>query len=326
MFILVRGALALFVGPVLGFTTPHFPLYAVEALAVEGAALLLARRGGPEAAPGRFALLAGAGVGTFGLAAEWGWSHVWFAHPWPASLLPEATVLAPLGAVAAAVLGTRIAQALREPDADATPRPTLALPGRFVAVAGALVLVALAVPLPRGDGDGTVATLVPTPAEDGRVELQVRLDPPDAAQGAQWFEVLSWQGKQPREITSLREVGPGRFKASGPVPVGGNWKTMVRLADGRDLMAAPVFLAAAPTVDKPAVAAVARSGPMTSDTAQLQREALGGAAPVQAASYVVLAAMVALWFALTCWSLRLAQAVSLAAPSVRLRPRPPAFG
>src|SRR5437588_1131235 len=106
IFFVVRGGLALFVGPVIGFTTPHFPLYIVEALVVEGAALAAWKR------PLRFALLAGSGIGTIGLAAEWAWSHVWMPHPWTASLLPQAVVLALAGAVGGAVLGQRIAQAL----------------------------------------------------------------------------------------------------------------------------------------------------------------------------------------------------------------------
>ena len=77
----IRIALALFVGQVAGYTTPHFPLYVAEAAVVELAALAAPR------APLRFALLSGLGIGTLGLAAEWGWSHVWMPHPWPASML-----------------------------------------------------------------------------------------------------------------------------------------------------------------------------------------------------------------------------------------------
>ena len=43
-FIVVRGAIALIVGPVLGETTPHLPLYLAEALCVEGVALRRRRR------------------------------------------------------------------------------------------------------------------------------------------------------------------------------------------------------------------------------------------------------------------------------------------
>lgn len=62
IFYFVRGGLALVVGVGLGYTVPHFPLYAAEALLVEAAAFIAWRR------PARFALLAGALIGTVGLA------------------------------------------------------------------------------------------------------------------------------------------------------------------------------------------------------------------------------------------------------------------
>ena len=71
-----------------GETTPHFPLYLVEAWLVE----LVARRGLVER-PLAFGAVAGALIGTVGLAAEWGWSHVWMPLPWPESMLPEAAVV-----------------------------------------------------------------------------------------------------------------------------------------------------------------------------------------------------------------------------------------
>ena len=74
---LMRGVLALAVGPVLGETTPHFPLYIVEALVVEAIALRVSTE-----RPLRFGLWAGLGIGTVGLAAEWAWSHAWMPLPW----------------------------------------------------------------------------------------------------------------------------------------------------------------------------------------------------------------------------------------------------
>ena len=79
--------------------------------------------------------------------------------------------------------------------------------------------MALFFPLPRTGGDGTRAAIVPTPAGDGRVNLAVKLDPPDAARGNQWFEVLSWQGRTPgqlRQLTALREVGAGPLRHRAP--------------------------------------------------------------------------------------------------------------
>jgi len=302
MYFAIRGLLALFVGVVVGYTTPHFPLYVAEAAAVELAALAAPR------APLRFALLSGLGIGTLGLAAEWGWSHVWMPHPWPASLLPQAPILALVAAVAASVLGARIGQSLAMPGSERAALP--AIPGRSVAIAGVVALVALLVPLPRTGGDGTRAAIVPTPAGHGQVDLAVRLDPADAARGNQWFEVISWQGRTPgrtRQLTQLREVGPGHYVAERPVPVGGNWKTMVRLAKGSHLEALPVYLPPAPQSGRPGVPVAARSGPMVADTFLLQREARGGPGWLTTTAYAVLAAIVAVWLGLLTWALGLAE-------------------
>ena len=39
--------------------------------------------------PVAFGAVAGVAIGTVGLAAEWGWSHVFMPLPWPSELLPE---------------------------------------------------------------------------------------------------------------------------------------------------------------------------------------------------------------------------------------------
>ena len=94
-FVVVRGFVSLMVAGVWDESVPHFPLYLVEALLVEGAAVVLLKRG-----PLTFGAVAGLLIGTVGTAAEWAWSHVWMPLPWPTELLPEAaavTVLAGLG-------------------------------------------------------------------------------------------------------------------------------------------------------------------------------------------------------------------------------------
>src|SRR3954453_9451847 len=55
----IRGLLALYVGPIVGHTTLHFPLYIVEALVVEAVALRVDPADGV-----RFGALAGLGIGT----------------------------------------------------------------------------------------------------------------------------------------------------------------------------------------------------------------------------------------------------------------------
>ena len=204
MFLVVRGALALFVGLVAGYTTPRFPLYVAEAAMIEVAAR------GPAPPPFAFALVAGAGVGTVGLAAEWGWSHVWVAHPWPASMLAAALPLTLVAGVAGAILGARISQSLALAGSERARLAPIPVPA--VAAAAVALVAVLAIPLPRTGGDGTRAAIVPRPAGPGAAEVAVTLDPPGAARGAQWFEVLSWQGRTPgrtRQIAHLRPTRPG---------------------------------------------------------------------------------------------------------------------
>ena len=86
-FILVRGILTLLVSPLFGHTTLHFPLYLAEAAVVELVALRVARD-----KPLPLGLLAGIGIGTIGLAAEWAWSYAWWTIEWPSSMLVEGVI------------------------------------------------------------------------------------------------------------------------------------------------------------------------------------------------------------------------------------------
>src|SRR3954452_3111511 len=76
-YIAIRGFLTIMVGVVWGEVMPHFPLYIVEALIVEGVFL---RAGGRS--PVVNGAITGALIGTIGLAAEWAWSHIWMPIPW----------------------------------------------------------------------------------------------------------------------------------------------------------------------------------------------------------------------------------------------------
>ena len=108
-FLAVRGALALLVGPILGETTPHMPLYVVEALVVEAIALRVLPRERPLA----FGLWAGVGIGTVGLAVRVGAGRTsWMPLPWPSELFPEAALLGFAAAVAGALLGAWVGSRL----------------------------------------------------------------------------------------------------------------------------------------------------------------------------------------------------------------------
>src|SRR5215213_5532033 len=95
------------VGGVWGQTTPHFPPDIVEALIVEA---VFARAGGRS--PVANGAIAGALIGTIGLAAEWAWTYVWMPIPWDDSLLPEAAIAGIVTAVAAGAVGRFIGGSL----------------------------------------------------------------------------------------------------------------------------------------------------------------------------------------------------------------------
>ncbi len=243
----IRGALTILVGPLFGEITPHFPPYLVEALLVEGIALAY-QRGGPVAErPIGFGATAGVAIGTVGLAAEWGWSHIWVVNPWPSSLFPEAAVIGLIAAIAGGVIGGFIGRALTPAvrRRERIPRAALAVAG--VAAVGA---IAFLIPVNAGPGVRADFDLNIQNGPDGRVATgSFRLDPPDAANGAHWFNVTSWQGNDgPANIDTPQEIGPGLYRITQPIHVDGTWKTTLRLHKGRELASVPIFLPADPAI------------------------------------------------------------------------------
>jgi len=265
-YLVVRGVLALLIGPLLGQTTPHFPLYVAEALVVEALAL--------RVRPGswRFGALAAGGIATLGVLAEWAWSHVWMPTPWPAHLLPAALALALPVALAGATLGTFAAGALRL-------RPQVARP-RAWAAAGASLLTVAAV----------VALLLPTTTPHARAQIALRpvtgavpttryvaatihFAPARAVRDPEWLTVTAWQGHGKLVLNRLRAAGGGRYVTTEPIPVSGSWKAMIRLQRGDALAAIPLALPADPAIPVAAVPPRARvTRAFAADRQVLQRE------------------------------------------------------
>ena len=295
MFLAIRAIVSLLVGPVMDHTTLHFPLYIVEALAVEAVALRVSTE-----RQFTFGVLAGAAIGTFGLAAEWGWSHLWMTMSWPASLGLEAVILGFVAAVTGSLIGAFIGRALLEPSA-----PRQHVGARFgIAVAAAGVFI-LAYPFPTtGEMQGS-ATVTATPIEgrEGWAELDVRLDPPTVANDSEWFVVSAWQGGG-SVVEELSPAGEGRY-TSPAVPVHGEWKTLLRLHDGRDLIAVPIYLPDDPVIpaEGTPVPQAGERRDLFSDKKLLLREAKPVSFAVTAAASGVLALLVAGWIAAIVWGL-----------------------
>ncbi len=292
-FLVARVILWLLVGPILGRIDLHFPLYMAEALLVEAIALRVS-----PTRPLRFALVSGAAVGTIGLAAEWGWSHLWMPIPWPAALFPEAAVFGLIAAVSGALIGTWIGRALAQTKDQRLPRWT---------VAAATLIAIGCIAYPAGTTSRAITADVELSGQstidgDPHAFVTVHLQPSDAAEDALWFHALAYQGKDWRRgespIIDMIETEPGTYMSADLVPVGAGWKTMVRLHAGRSIMALPIFLPAdtgIPAEEVSASQSFTRS--FGDDKAILQREAVGGNAGLQRVGYGLLALIAFAWLA-----------------------------
>lgn len=277
-FLVARAGLALLIGQALNHVIPRFPLYLGAALAIEFV-WQMAR----DARPLYRALLSGVLIGTVGLAGEWAWTALWGWHPWGATLFPGIAV-AMLIAVPGAVVGLAMGRGLsfRGPVTSA----------KLLVASGAAIVLLLAMPFPRSDIDAT-ATITTERAGEGAVDVAVSVEP--AIGETDWAEVLAWQGGH-MDAVPLRETGAGTYESEGPVPVGGEWKTLVRFANKDALVAAPVFLPKDPEIGAREIPVVVRRETnLVRDTELLLREATEGPSWPGLVSYLGIASVAVTW-------------------------------
>ena len=286
-FIAIRGVLSLWVGPLTGHTTLHFPIYILEALVVEAVALRVSAD-----RPLRLGAIAGLGIGTLGLAAEWAWSHIWWTIPWTSALTPEGIIAGVLAGIAAGVIGGFVGGSLRAPDVVRKPEPRWWAP---VAAAVFVVLFAFALQVNAGDKTTAEVTLREVaPAPEREVQATVRLDPPDAAEDAEWFNATAWQGGG-SVVDSLRKTGPGVYETTKPIPVHDNWKSTLRLHKDRQVAGLPIFMPAdeaIPVEEIPADPQFTREFVLDKDNLQReQKKDVSGALVTGAYLFVLLVAV-----------------------------------
>jgi hypothetical protein len=306
-FIGLRGILSLLVGPIFGQTTPHFPLYIVEAVLVE----LVALRWGREK-PITLGAIAGVLIGTIGFAAEYAWANTVDTIGWPPSLILEGVACALVAGVGGGIIGGFVGRAV-------TPGVATERVPRWVVPAGgvaALAVIVWAVPMPNGTPPK--ATLTITPAKplangDSQALVTAKLDPPDAAEDNRWFVVTAWQGKHRSIVGDMEKIGPGLYRADKPIPFGGSeWKATLRLQRGAAVLGLPLYLPADQAIPVPKV--TAKDGATLEfqrDKSLLQREQKKGVP-----GFLTLAAYIAVFLiwsgmvAVVAWGLaRLARAL-----------------
>ena len=295
-FIIMRAGLALLVHDSLGQSLPHFPLYIVEALCVEAAAMLIAVKQRPLA----FGATAGALIGTIGLAAEWGWSHVWMPLPWPVEILPETIALGLAMAISASLLGAWIAARL----ADDIPYDRSLRP--VALIASIAIFAMLAFPLFTTAQTDVRAAVQLTNVESGpqrTVDATITLSPRDAAEDASWLTVTAWQGGG-LVVDRLERVSQGVYRTTKPIPVHGKWKAMVRLHKGNAISALPIYAprdTAIPVAGIPAASSFERR--FYADKELLQREARTQDESITNAGYGVVLGLALLLIAMLAWGI-----------------------
>jgi hypothetical protein len=298
IFITIRGLIAVIVGPVFGEVTPHLPLYLAEAGIVE----LVGVNAGLVRRPLAFGLISGGLIGSIGLAAEWGWSQLWMPLPWPGSLLPEAVIAGLLAAIAGSAIGALIGAALAS-DRVARPRGAgVALVASMAAVVGIIGYGLHTSPGPAQNAHVTLTELTSAPQKT--VSARIEINPRSAADDANWVTVTAWQdGKL--VIDRLKLVERGVYRTTKPIPVGGDWKSLLRLHRGDSLDAVPIYLPndpAIPAAEVPASASFTR--PFVSDKKVLQREAKTSSKVLVTSAHLGVLAIASMLLALLAWGLR----------------------
>jgi hypothetical protein len=252
-------------------------VYVGCAVAVELAALLVGTH-----KPLRFAIASGLGLATIGLAGEWAWNQGALQR-WTPALLPDALILSLVAALGAAVVGVAFGGAIA--------RQRL-VRGSVLACAALAIVFSLVWPLPRHSLDAQAQVHL-TPSRGG-VIVTAHLTPADAGHGARWFQAMAWQGGG-MIATDMVEREPGVYVSKRAVPVGGRWKTVLRIQKGAALASVPIWFPKDAAIGKPEIPAVDRTMAFAQEQKYLLREQHSGAGWFAPIVYAILLFIALLW-------------------------------
>lgn len=236
-FLLMRGIISFVVTDVMGEAHHVFPLYLGSAILIE--LLALSRL---KDKPLWFGAVGGLLIGTVGLVIEKFWNDRVFAFPWTQDMWVEGLLMAVPVAIASGLCGALFAMGLQ----GRLPSKNV---GRVIVVASVLALSGavangLHATVPKDASAQFELTQVGSTASP-EVMAQVTLSDGVIDDNPAWVQITAWQGGGEGVVTDrLRRTGVNTFESTRPVPIGGNWKTLLRVQDGRTLAAVPIFLPA----------------------------------------------------------------------------------
>nr|MCW2728495.1 hypothetical protein [Aeromicrobium sp.] len=236
-FLLMRGIISFIVTDVMGEAVHVFPLYLGSAVLVELLAISRLRH-----KPLWFGAVAGLLIGTVGLVLEKLWNDQVFQFPWTQDMWLESLAMAIPVAIGSGLCGALFALGLQ----GRLPSKNV---GRVIVTASVVALSAavangLHATVPK-DGSATFALTQVGTADAPEVTAEVTISDGVVDADPTWVQITAWQGGGEGVVTDrLRRTGDNTFETTKPVPVGGNWKTLLRVQDGRTLAAVPIFLPA----------------------------------------------------------------------------------
>jgi hypothetical protein len=129
------------------------------------------------------------------------------------------------------------------------------------------------------------------------------MKPLDAAHGATWLTATAWQGGG-LVVDRMREIRPGVYRSTKPLPLHGDYKALIRMHAGSSLTGLPLYApadAAIPVAGVPAPRAFVR--PFTSDHKLLQREAKTNDPAVTIGAYGIVLLFTLVLLGMLAWGL-----------------------
>ncbi|MCW3063685.1 MAG: hypothetical protein JWN32_857, partial [Solirubrobacterales bacterium] len=156
-------------------------------------------------------------------------------------------------------------------DVAGTPRTWAAAGAGALAIA-AIIALLLPTSVPRGASAQVTLTGVRS-APDLQVQATIRVHPATLARGADWFNVIAWQGHGKLVLDRLRRIGDGIYRTTKPIPADGSWKVGLRFHRGDRMASIPIYMPVDRAIPVAGVPASARfDRPFVADHKILQRE------------------------------------------------------
>jgi hypothetical protein len=238
-FVIVRGIVSFVVTDVFGEAHHVFPLYLGSAVIIELLALTRLKD-----KPLAFGAVGGLLIGTVGSVIEKLWNDLVFPFPWPQDIWLETLAMTVPVAVGMGMCGALFALGLK----GRLPSATV---GRVIVVGSILVAAAatangLYATVPK-DATASIATTQVGSEAEPEIMAKVSVQPADLIDDdPTWVQLTAWQGgtDDTKGVVThqLKRTGENTWESTQPVPVGGNWKTLLRVQDGRMLAGVPIFM------------------------------------------------------------------------------------